>query len=274
MVNRSLSTFIRCDRLAEINRDTQGWMFRIVGRERYHRFVAIDGGSLWIYHLTIQPDEDLEQIDVAAELADAIGERTEFETIGQVDWIGRAMVADKFRDQNVFLAGDAAHIWIPMGGFGMNAGIADATNLSWKLTAAIDGWAGDALFDSYQDERKPMGETVAKAAVGINTDLMAAMKDSEGVELPGTEGEEARVRVGAAIAAANTTEFNSIGMQLGYYYDQSEIVCSDGTPAPVFSLGEYEESSWPGARAPHVWLREEVSLYDEMRSSKSTRATR
>ena len=117
-VARTLSTFIRCPRLAELNEQWRGWMFRIVGRPRYHRFVAIDGGALWIYHLTLDFDEDLDGMDVEAELADAIGEPAPFEVLGQVEWIGRAMVADRFSEGNVFLVGDAAHIWIPMGGFG------------------------------------------------------------------------------------------------------------------------------------------------------------
>ncbi len=139
-----------------------------------------------------------------------------------------------------------------------------ATNLSWKLTACVEGWAGDGLLDSYEAERKPMGGKVASAAVGINDDLMRAIQGAEGVGHPGPEGARARTRVGADIAAANTTEFNSIRMQLGYYDDESAIVCRDGTPPPRFALGEYEVSSWPGARAPHLWLRDDVSLYDEL----------
>ena len=261
-VARTLSTFIRCDRLAELNETWRGWMFRIVGRERYHRFVAVDGGALWIYHLTVGFDEDIDELDPSAELIDAIGESIDFEILGQVEWIGRAMVANRFGDRNVFLAGDAAHIWIPMGGFGMNAGIADATNLSWKLTAAVDGWGGDGLLNSYEAERKPIGELVAKAAVGINADLMAAMSEAVGVGLDDSERENARTRIGKAIADANTTEFNSVGMQLGYCYERSPIVCDDGTPAPAFALGAYTPTSWPGARAPHLWLDDGRSLYD------------
>jgi 2-polyprenyl-6-methoxyphenol hydroxylase-like FAD-dependent oxidoreductase len=260
-VARTLSTFIRCPRLGELNETWRGWMFRVVGRDRYHRFVAIDGGALWIYHLTLGWDTNIDDIDIAAELADAVGEPVSFDVLDQVEWVGRAMVADRFRDSNVFLTGDAAHIWIPMGGFGMNAGIADATNLSWKLTAVLDGWGGDTLLDSYEAERKPIGEKVAQAAVGINTDLMAAISNATGVGLA-SAGSDARARVGQMIANANTTEFNSVGMQLGYVYDDSPIVCPDGTPPPEFSLGDYAPTSWPGARAPHLWLDDGRSLYD------------
>ena len=265
-VARTLSTFIRCPRLGQLNEAWRGWMFRVVGRDRYHRFVAIDGGDLWIYHLTLGWDDPIAEVDIAAELADAIGEPADYEVLDQVEWVGRAMVADRFRRGNVFLAGDAAHIWIPMGGFGMNAGIADATNLSWKLTAVLDGWGDDALLDSYEAERKPIGERVAQAAVGINTDLMTAIGEADGAALadPDADGEAARRRVGEAIASANTTEFNSVGMQLGYYYDESPIICGDGTPPPPFSLGDYEVTSWPGVRTPHLWLGDGRSLYDAL----------
>ena len=167
-------------------------MYRVLGPTRYHRFVAIDGADRFIYHLTLSPDDEPDKIDLAAALAEGLGAEPEFEILGQVDWVARAMVADRFHQQNVFLAGDAAHIWIPMGGFGMNAGVADATNLSWKLSAALDGWAGPELLSSYEQERKPMGEIVAAAAVGINTDLQAAIKTAEGIHGEGSGPAEAR----------------------------------------------------------------------------------
>ena len=261
-VARSLSSFIRCPRLGELSAQRGGWMYRVLGENRYHRFVAIDGHDLFIYHLTLGDDDDAAEIDLSSTLAEALGTSATFELLGQVDWVARAMVADRFSEGNVFLVGDAAHIWIPMGGFGMNAGVADATNLSWKLSAAVQGWAGPELFASYEAERKPMGETVARAAVGINTDLMDAIAQADGIHDEGHFGDRARQQLGSTIAAANTTEFNSIGMQLGYYYDESPVICADGSPAPRFALGDYEVTSWPGARTPHLWLDDGRSLYD------------
>ena len=70
-----------------------------------------------------------------------------YEIIRKEDWIGRRLVADKFRDRRVFICGDAAHLWVPMAGYGMNAGIADATNLSWLLAAHLQGWAPPDILD-------------------------------------------------------------------------------------------------------------------------------
>lgn len=261
-VARSLSTFIRCPALGDLSRDQAGWMYRVIGPSRYHRFVAIDGADRFIYHLTLGQDDDPDAIDLETELAEGLGMTAEFEILGQVDWVARAMVADRFHRENVFLVGDAAHIWIPMGGFGMNAGVADATNLSWKLTAALDGWAGSGLLDSYEQERKPMGELVAAAAVGINTDLLAAIRTAHGIHGDGEAAKSARAELGDVIAAANTTEFNSIGMQLGYVYDRSDVIFEDSAPMPEFSLGSFRPTSHPGIRAPHAWLDDGTSLFD------------
>ena len=61
----------------------------------------------------------------------------EYEILSKEDWIGRRLVADQFRDGRVFICGDAAHLWMPDAGYGMNAGIADATNLAWLLAAHL-----------------------------------------------------------------------------------------------------------------------------------------
>jgi 2-polyprenyl-6-methoxyphenol hydroxylase-like FAD-dependent oxidoreductase len=66
---------------------------------------------------------------------------------------------EQYRHGRVFLAGDAAHVHSPMGGQGMNTGIQDAANLAWKIDAALAG-ADDAVLDSYQDERHPIGKRV------------------------------------------------------------------------------------------------------------------
>jgi 2-polyprenyl-6-methoxyphenol hydroxylase-like FAD-dependent oxidoreductase len=72
-------------------------------------------------------------------------------------------LAARYRDGRVFLAGDAAHIHPPTGGQGMNTGIQDAYNLAWKLGLVLDGAAREALLDSYEIERRPVGaEVVAR----------------------------------------------------------------------------------------------------------------
>ncbi|MGH3740535.1 MAG: FAD-dependent monooxygenase, partial [Micromonosporaceae bacterium] len=72
--------------------------------------------------------------------------------------------ARRYRVGRVFLAGDAAHVHSPAGGMGMNTGLQDAANLSWKLAAATRGRAPEGLLDSYQDERHPVGTATTRAS--------------------------------------------------------------------------------------------------------------
>ncbi len=88
-----------------------------------------------------------------------------YEVISKEDWVGRRLVADRFRAGNVFLAGDAAHLWVPYAGFGMNAGIADAVNLAWLLAARLQGWADERILDAYEAERQPITEQVSQFAM-------------------------------------------------------------------------------------------------------------
>ncbi|KOV64947.1 FAD-dependent monooxygenase [Streptomyces sp. MMG1121] len=75
--------------------------------------------------------------------------------------------APAYRVGRVFLAGDAAHVHSPAGGQGMNTGLQDAANLSWKLAAVLTGHADPALLDTYQAERHPVGRTVLRSSGGI-----------------------------------------------------------------------------------------------------------
>jgi hypothetical protein len=73
-------------------------------------------------------------------------------------WTARSMVANTYRQGRVFLAGDAVHIWIPMGGFGMNAGVGDAQAIGWRLGGVIQGWLDPKILDTYELERRPIAQ--------------------------------------------------------------------------------------------------------------------
>ena len=179
------------------------------------------------------------------------------------------MVADRWRDGRVFLAGDAAHLWVPMGGFGMNAGIADATALSWRLAGALAGWAGDALLDSYQLERAPIGESIAEQAVlwsiGTGRHMAEAQPHIEALEASGAEATAARAAFGERISADLLSEFECPGFQLGYVYSDSPVVVADELTEPASTaVVDYVATSWPGARLPHVDLGERGSVFDHL----------
>ena len=89
-------------------------------------------------------------------LRTAIGTDMPMEIVDVANWRAEANWAERLREGRVFLAGDAAHVVPPNGGFGGNSGIQDALNLAWKLAAVIKGEAGPALLDTYEAERLPL----------------------------------------------------------------------------------------------------------------------
>jgi 2-polyprenyl-6-methoxyphenol hydroxylase-like FAD-dependent oxidoreductase len=261
---RNVSVYFRAPKLIEHDRNGPAWMYWIINADQFGTLVALDGKELWLLHLTVPPGKDFDEVDLKVAIPAALGAEVPIEILGIERWTSRRLVADRYRDGNVLLAGDAAHIWIPLGGFGMNAGIGDATHLAWLLSAEYRGWAGPGLLDAYEAERRPIGDLVSGAAVQIMKNRGPAMQVREGIEDDSETGAAMRRAMGERIVAADASQFNSVGVQLGYYYDNSPINVNDGTPPPPFSLDKYVPTSRPGSRAPHSWLRDGTSLYDAL----------
>ncbi|MGW0480494.1 FAD-dependent oxidoreductase [Nonomuraea sp. NPDC003214] len=160
--------------------------------------------------------------------------------LGVMPWLQQAKVAAAFRAGPVFLAGDAAHVATPQGGFGMNCGIQDAHNLAWKLAAVLRGAANEALLDTYEAERRPVA--VRTVDESLNNALITF------------EMMEGRLSMREAIERQAGRRSNE-GLVLGFAYD-SAAVLPDGTapPAPADPYRTYVPAARPGHRAPHVWL--------------------
>jgi 2-polyprenyl-6-methoxyphenol hydroxylase-like FAD-dependent oxidoreductase len=263
-ISKFCTTFIRSPQLTARWPHAEGWMHRIYNADGESHIIAIDGRELWLHHSVIAPDGDLDAHDHVRAMRHAFGADIPYEILGQERWIARALVADRYRDGRVFLCGDAAHIWIPMGGFGMNAGIEDAVNLGWKLAAVLDGWAHPALLDSYEAERRSIGQLVAGSAAKIFEDLYRIPVQDPRLEALGPVADAFRAEVGASITAHNVAEFDSIGMQLGVRYESSPVIVYDGATLPPFALNRYADSSVPGVRAPHFWRAPGRALYDDL----------
>lgn len=147
----------------------------------------------------------------------------------------------------------------------MNAGIADAMNLSWQLAARLNGWAEEGVLDAYEAERQPITEQVSKFAMNH---AIALQKEREGVpagiEDSGPDGEAARKSAGQALYDLNVRQYCCAGLNFGYYYDASPLIAYDGERAPAYAMDRFTPSTVPGCRTPHFRLADGRSLYDAM----------
>lgn len=194
---------------------------------------AVDNASHWLFVIPFDPNtEPVESFTehrcielVRGSLGD---DSVELHYLGHRFWEPTALVADCYQIGHVFLAGDAAHVTTPLGGLGMNCGVADAHNLAWKLAGVLDGWAGPALLASYEPERRPHAVACADASLG-------------------------------PAQPPNPID----GLVLGHVLE-SEVITKDHTAVPSTRdpLGQYRPVGRPGHRAPHLWLGQGRSTLD------------
>jgi len=178
-------------------------------------------GLIYEHDPSVEPAESFTEPRLLQLARTAIGDpEVEIAITGHRFWESTALVADRFRHGRIFLVGDAAHVTTPIGGLGMNCGIGDVDNLSWKLAAVIAGWANESLLDTYEPERQPVADLTVEASLG-------------------------RARPPASIE----------GLVLGASYSSSAVV-PDGSPPPEPEnpIGDYLPTARPGHRAPHLWL--------------------
>jgi len=268
VVQRVQATFIRAPDLIQLQNHERSWMTNAVNRHRVGNVIAIDGRERWMIFNYLKPDEvefDSVDRDWAIRAILGVGPEFRYEILSNEDWYGRRLIANKFREGRVFIAGDAAHIWVPYAGYGMNAGIADATNLSWLLAAHLNGWAPAEILDAYQAERRPITEQVSRFAMA-HADKEVGRRGAvpPAIEAPGPEGDRARAETGRLSYDINVHQFCCGGLNFGTYYEASPIVAYDGIAHPTFSMSEFTPSTVPGCRTPHVWLSDGRSLYDLM----------
>jgi 2-polyprenyl-6-methoxyphenol hydroxylase-like FAD-dependent oxidoreductase len=268
VVQRVQSTFIRAPDLIDRQQHASAWGTGAINPRRSGMVYAIDGRERWLVHNYLKPAEtDFDSVDRDACIRTILGVGADFnyDIISREDWYGRRLIASKFRDRSTFVAGDAAHIWVPYAGYGMNAGIADAMNLSWLLAAHLNGWAPASILDAYEAERWPITSQVSRFAMShAEAEIRRRGAVPDEIEDAGSRGELARLEVGRLAYEINVQQYACAGLNFGTYYDRSPVIAYDGAEHPAYTMNSYTPSSVPGCRTPHLWRADGSSLYDAM----------
>ena len=218
-----------------------------------------DSTRHWTLHAVVERPEDM-----AAQFERTVGVPVDYQMLYVGAWKQNLLLADRYGAGRVFLAGDAAHLVIPTGGLGMNTGVGDAIDLSWKLHATLRGWGGPNLLNSYDIERRQVGDR----NVGASRYASLGRRKWRGQYRPDIrdatpEGQATRDALAATANVEQRKTNEMIGAELGYRYVGSPIVVDEpGGPEHLFR--EYVPTTWPGARLPHVWLDDRTALHDRI----------
>ena len=261
------STYIRAPKLLNLLPGKRAWLYLSFNPRRCGSTIAIDGRETWQVHNWLyhgEPDFDSVDRDWALRAILGVGPDFPYEVISKEDWVGRRLVADRFHDRRVFICGDAAHLWMPHAGYGMNAGIADAASLSWMMAATLNGWAPVSLLGAYEAERQPISDQVSRFAMDAAVSNTKQRREIPAeVEWPGPVGEAVRARIGKEAYELYVRQQCCGGLNFGYFYENSPIIAYDGEAHPTYTMYDFDPSSVPGCRAPHLWLGN-CSLYDKL----------
>ena len=233
-----------------------------------HYHVADDSATLlimqdstrhWTLHSIVGKDEDM-----ARQFERTVGVPVKYDMLYVGEWKQNLLLADHYGKGRVFLAGDSVHLVIPTGGLGMNTGIGDAVDLSWKLAGSLRGWGGPNLLASYELERRQVGDRNVGASRYASLGRRK-WRDQYRPDIrdPTAEGQATREHL-AGVADIEQRKTNEmIGAELGYRYVGSPILWEEpGGPEHLFR--EYVPTTWPGARLPHVWLDGHVAMQDRL----------
>jgi len=265
IIQRVQSTYVRAPKLLGLMGEP-AWMTLSLNPRRCGTVVAIDGRENWLIHNHLnREDETFETVDRDQSIRAILGVGPDFdyEILSKEDWVGRRLVADRFRRGRAFICGDAAHLWMPYAGYGMNAGIADATNLAWLLAATLEGWADPNILDAYEAERLPITEQVSRFAMDMAGKVLGQRRTvPEEIESEGAEGDAVRQRVGQAAYDLNVQQYCCGGLNFGYFYDRSPVIAYDGAEQPAYTMADFAPSTVPGCRAPFARLSDGRPVYD------------
>jgi 2-polyprenyl-6-methoxyphenol hydroxylase-like FAD-dependent oxidoreductase len=267
-----VSIHMRIPRFYEAVGARRAWMYLTINPDTRIVIITLNGVDEFMMHRRRAPGEEIDEVGIRRSIQRAIGADIPITIISQRAWhAGGYLVAERFQRGRMLLAGDAAHLFTPTGGFGLNTGIEDAANLAWKLAAVLRGWGGSKLLETYEAERRP----IATRNTDVARDMGKAWHDIEvrpPIEQNSPDGAAERARAAQSSFVLKNhfvlpEERDSLGVVLGARYDGSPLIVPDGVP-PANEVETYTPSSVPGGRAPHLWLDEArgqgSSLFDRL----------
>jgi 2-polyprenyl-6-methoxyphenol hydroxylase-like FAD-dependent oxidoreductase len=221
--------------------------------------IAQNDIDTWTLHARFPDARDPSTVDPKATLFEALGAEIPVDIQVANPWTPHLLLADQYRQGRVFLAGDAAHQYIPTGGYGMNTGIGDAVTLGWMLGAVEQGWAHPKTLDAYEAERRPIGRINRDWSgrhTGIRLDIAKAY-----AELAHDEN-----ALASAIKTAGNLENEAYGIEFAYRTDASPltapVLAAENGPPPPEDPSAIPARAWPGMRAPSFILENGQALFD------------
>jgi 2-polyprenyl-6-methoxyphenol hydroxylase-like FAD-dependent oxidoreductase len=230
-----------------------------VADDKATQLIMQDSTKHWTLHSIVDTDEEMNR-----QFEKTVGVPIEYEMLSCDPWRQNLLLADHYGKGRVFLAGDAVHLVIPTGGLGMNSGVADAIDLSWKLAATLAGWSGPNLLKSYEVERRQIGER----NVGASRYATLGRRKWRSLWRPNIRdntaaGEQTRYILSTIADIEQRKSNEMIGAELGYRYVDSPVICNvPGGPEHLFR--EYHPTTWPGARLPHIWRDDGSAMQDQL----------
>lgn len=236
------------DRLPMGNGASRGRHYHVAD-DKATFLIMQDSTRLWTLHSVVESDHEMQ-----SQFEKTIGAPVKYQMLSCNPWRQNLLLADHYGMGRVFLAGDAVHLMIPTGGLGMNSGIGDVVDLSWKLDATLKGWGGPNLLASYEIERRQIGER----NVGASRFASLGRRKWRSMWRPdiweqSPSGRQTRDALVQAALMEQPKSNEMIGAELGYRYVDSPVICNvPGGPEHHFR--DYVPTTWPGARLPNVWL--------------------
>ena len=249
----------RCDDLFERIPIGKGRHYHVA--DSHNTFLIVqDSTKHFTLHAVVERDEDMKTA-----FEQTVAMPVDYEMLYVGKWRQNLLLADSYRNDRVFLAGDAVHLVIPTGGLGMNSGVGDAIDLSWKLAAVLQGWGGPGLLTSYEIERRQIGDRNVAASRHASRGRRAwrAMYQPN-IRDNTPEGAETRAALTRVADVEQRKSNEMIGAELGYRYVGSPVIWPEPGEGPEPNFMTYEPTSWPGARLPHLWLADGAALHDRI----------